>query len=100
MKAYLVGFFKITDPKKYHAEYVKPALALIAKHGGTPLIIADECMVKEGRLPDGRFVVIEFPDMQAAEAFYSDPDYQPIKPVRQALTQSILAFVQGIELPH
>lgn len=100
MKAYLVGFFQIADPAKYHAEYVKPALALIAKHGGKPIIIADECMVKEGRLPEGRFVVIEFPDMEAAEAFYADPGYQPIKPVRQALTQSILAFARGIEAPH
>lgn len=100
MKAYLVGFFQITDSQKYHAEYVKPALALIAKHGGKPLIIADQCTTKEGRLPEGRFVVIEFPSMQAAEAFYGDPDYQPIKPVRQALTQSTLAFVQGVDLPH
>ena len=87
MKAYLVGFFQISDVARYRAEYVKPALALIAKHGGKPLIVADECMSKEGRLPDGRFVVIEFPDMQ-------------IKPVRQALTQSILAFVQGVDLPR
>jgi uncharacterized protein (DUF1330 family) len=100
MKAYLIGFFQITDPKKYHADYVAPALGLIAKHGGKPLIVADECMTKEGRLPDGRFVVIEFPDMQSAEAFYSDPDYLPLKPVRQALTQSTLAFVQGIDLPR
>lgn len=100
MKAYLVGFFQISDPQKYHAEYVKPALALIAKHGGKPLIIADECMIKEGQLPAGRCVVIEFPDMKAAEAFYADPDYQPIKPVRQALTRSILAFANGIDVPH
>jgi uncharacterized protein (DUF1330 family) len=38
--------------------------------------------------------------MQAAEAFYSDPEYQPIKPVRQALTRSILAFVHGIDTAH
>jgi len=100
MKAYLVGFFQISNPEKYHAEYVNPALALIARHGGKPLIIADECAVKEGKLPDGRFVVIEFPTMQAAEAFYNDPDYQPIKPVRQALTHSILALVPGINVPH
>lgn len=99
MKAYLVGFFQISNPEKYHTEYVKPALGLIAKHGGKPLIVADECIIKEGRLPEGRFVVIEFPDMQAAQAFYNDPDYQPIKPVRLALTQSILAFVQGIQAP-
>jgi uncharacterized protein (DUF1330 family) len=100
MKAYLVGFFQITEAQKYHAEYVKPALALISKHGGKPLIIADDCVPKEGRLPDGRFVVIEFPNMEAAEAFYNDPDYQSIKPVRQALTRSILAFVQGPDRPH
>ena len=100
MKAYLVGFFQITDHEKYHSDYVEPTLSLIAKHGGKPLIIADECMMKEGKLPDGRFVVIEFPDMKAADAFYGDPDYQPLKPVRQALAQSILAFVQGIDSPH
>ena len=99
MKAYLVGFIQINDPEKYHSDYVEPVLPLIARHGGKPLIIADECMVKEGHLPDGRLVVIEFPDMQAADAFYDDPDYQPLKPVRQALTQSALAFVQGIDLP-
>lgn len=37
--------------------------------------------MKEERLPEGRFVVLKFPDTEAAEAFYNEPDYQPIKPV-------------------
>tara|TARA_R110002096_G_scaffold32139_1_gene93627 strand:- start:455 stop:748 length:294 start_codon:yes stop_codon:yes gene_type:complete len=95
MKAYLVGFFKISDPKKYYSDYVEPVLKIIAKHGGHPLIVSDQCLNKEGHLPEGRFVVIEFPDMKTAETFYNDPEYLPYKPVRQALTHSTLAFVEG-----
>ncbi len=99
MKAYLFGFFEINDLEKYHKSYVEPALALIAKYGGKPLIVSDEHVTKEGRLPDGRLVVIEFPDMSAAEAFWHDPEYQPLKPVRQALTRSNLAFAHGFDPP-
>jgi len=96
MKAYLVGFFQISEPEKYHAEYVAPVLPIIAKHGGRPLIVSDETVPKEGKMPEGRLVVIEFPDMKTAEAFYADPEYLPYKPIRQALTHSTLAFVEGL----
>ena len=96
MKAYIVGFFEISDPEKYHAEYVAPVIEIIAKHGGRPLIVSDHPVNKEGKLPEGRVVVIEFPDMETAEAFFADPEYLPYKPVRQALTRSTLAFVEGL----
>lgn len=46
----------------------------------------------------GRLVIVEFPSREHAEAFYADPDYQPLIKVRQKLSQSDAAiFDKGFE---
>ena len=54
------------------------------------------CSVKvlEGNFPEGRVVIVEFQSMEKAEAFYADPDYQPLKEVRSKFSQSDSAIVE------
>jgi uncharacterized protein (DUF1330 family) len=40
-------------------------------------------------------VVIEFPSRAAAEAFYSDPAYEPVRAIRWAAAESELILVDG-----
>jgi len=39
-------------------------------------------------------VIVEFPSKEHAEAFYSDPDHQPLIEVRNRFTQSDSAIVE------
>ena len=42
-------------------------------------------------------VVIEFPDRVAAQAWYDDPDYQPLKELRRTGSQLDFVLVDGLE---
>ena len=61
------------------------------------LVRGSEAVPKEGDLRLKRLVVLEFPDMQSAEAFYSSPEYQPVLDLRLRSAHTSLASVQGYE---
>jgi uncharacterized protein (DUF1330 family) len=42
-------------------------------------------------------IVLEFPDREAALAFHNDPEYEPYRNLRQALSDSNLVVVDGDE---
>jgi len=69
-------------------EYLPKTAALIAKHGGKVLIggnAPQALMALEGEAqPLLSVVIVEFPSLEHAQAFYNDPDYAPLKPLRQA----------------
>ena len=68
----------------WRAEY-KPKLApLVEKHGGKFLVrgrAPKELLEGKEKLPD-TIVVLEFPSMEDARAWYNDPDYAPLIKLR------------------
>ena len=95
MRGYLVATVEITDPEGFgrYGEAVSP---LVARHGGRYLIRGGEAETREGAPMTRRQVVIEFPSMEAARAFYDDPDYAPVRAMRFASASTNLALVPGI----
>ena len=55
---------------------------LIAAHGGRYLARAATGTALEGRAAGDRFHLLEFPDAEAAQAFWSSPEYLALKPGR------------------
>lgn len=51
--------------------------------------------VLEGELP-GDLVIIEFPDLATARAWYDSEDYQSIIPLRTRNTSSVVALTEGV----
>jgi uncharacterized protein (DUF1330 family) len=49
----------------------------------------------EGEFGFDRFVVIEFPSLEAARRFYGSPEYAPLLGLRTETTRSQVAFVEG-----
>ncbi len=100
MPAYLIGRVELRDPG-YIAEYRSKTLPLIQKYGGQNLVGAIrgtpsmEALEGDESLPTAIFV-IEFPTMEKAKAFYSDPEYAPMIALRQAGSDSDLVLVQGL----
>jgi len=94
MKAYMITFVRFQNYEAYQREYITAAHAILTAHGGKAVAVSDERKVIEGTLPEGRIVIVEFPSMEHAEAFYSDPDYQPLKKIRHKYAQCDSAIVE------
>jgi uncharacterized protein (DUF1330 family) len=95
MAAYLIVNLEVTDPvafEKYRSE-VGP---LVSKHGGEYLIRGGKHEVLEGNWRPSRLVLLRFPEMKAAKAFLDDPEYQPLKALRQRAAKSDFVAVEGI----
>ena len=94
MTAYLIATIDVHDADGYKA-YKDTAPALITKHGGRYIVRGGERDVVEGSWPDGRIVVLEFPDWDSANAFADDPAYEPVAAIRHATTESYIWIVEG-----
>ena len=93
-KAYLIGEVEVHDPEQY-AKYTAKTPDAIAKHGGKFIVRGGAWDALEGEAPKGRVVVIEFPSLDAARAFYQSDDYQPLIPIRQSASEGRLFLVEG-----
>ena len=93
--AFLVGNFKVNDPALM-AEYGHNAAPLVEKYGGKMVISADALNVVEGQAQP-ILVIIQFPDIDKANAFYHSGEYAPLKQLRiQATSGGFLAVTQGL----
>ena len=96
MPTYLLANVRVNDAERYK-DYVANVPALIAKHGGKYRVRGGDFEVLEGRWSPDRLVVLEFPDREAALAFYNDPDYEPFRSLRQSVTDSSVVLVDGFD---
>ena len=94
MPAYIIVNIEVTDREGF-ARYRDAVPPLIAKHGGRYLVRGGELQVKEGAPGWQRLVVLEFPTLAAAHAFYDDPAYAPLLALRLASTNSQMVMVEG-----
>jgi uncharacterized protein (DUF1330 family) len=72
---------------------------VIAQYGGRYLVRAGAVHPLEGELGIDRFVVLEFPSMEAARRFYDSPEYAPLLKLRTETTRSRVALVEGYDAP-
>lgn len=96
MAAYAIFDVEIRDASRYQEFMlrVKPALeeagARYLARGGTH-------KVYEGDWQPRRIVLLEFPSIEAFEAFYRGPVYQGLKNIRDACSSARLVSVEGVE---
>lgn len=81
MPAYAVAHLHNVDLGPGIVEYLERIDATLAPFGGKFLVHGAGQVVKEGPA-DGNVVVIEFPDMAAAEGWYDSPAYRDILALR------------------
>jgi uncharacterized protein (DUF1330 family) len=97
MTAYLIAEHSITDPEKFEEYRVKVG-PIIARHGGRYISKAGSLQQVE---PDNavwqpeRVVIIEFPTKAALDAWYADPDYQPLIALRRQGARDMLLTLEG-----
>ncbi len=98
MPAYLIAQVKIHDPETYK-RYTERSPAIIAEFGGRILARGGPSEVLEGHAPPRRVVLVEFPSMEAARAFYHSPAYQEAKSIRAPASEAEFVIVEGVDPP-
>ena len=83
MPAYWIARAKINDPVEYR-KYTDLVPAIIAKHGGKVLARGGEFEIMEGPEYFERFVVIEFPSLEAGTACFKSDEYNEAAAFRRA----------------
>jgi uncharacterized protein (DUF1330 family) len=94
-KGYVLAKVAVRDAKAYEG-YRSRVLPTIEAHGGSFLVRAGAANVKEGGWTNPRLVVLEFPSVAAAEAWYGSAAYQAILPLRTANADSDVVIVAGV----
>lgn len=95
MPGYLVAQIFIHDEAAY-AQYRAGVPAVIAAFGGRFLIRGGTPEAMEGSTPAKRLVVVEFPSIEAARAFYGSAEYAPLLKQRLASSSGDLMLVDGV----
>jgi len=97
MAAYVIVRVSEVRDTGWRAEYGPKTTALIQKHSGKFLASsgAKESLEGSGKLPSN-IIVIEFPSMDHAKAWYNDPEYAPLIKLRQSGASAEIVLVEGL----
>ena len=92
MTAYFILTHTITDFETYRSEYIPQVLTFIAKYDGEIIVASPDAEPLQGNPAKG-VVVIRFPSEEAVRGFVNDPEYQPAKELRIAITTNANAVL-------
>ncbi len=93
--AYVIVDIEVTDPKTYD-RYRELAAPTVAAYGGRYLVRGGSVECLEGSWTPSRFVILEFPALEAARAWWASTEYAPAKVLRHASARSEMLVVQGV----
>ena len=96
MPAYIIVETDIHDPAQYE-RYQAASPGAVAAGGGTFIVRGGELAVLEGDWHPSRLVVLEFPDLEAAKAFYESDEHQAAIKLREGAANLRMVAVQGVD---
>jgi uncharacterized protein (DUF1330 family) len=83
MPAYWIARAQIHDPVEYK-KYTDLVPGILQKHGGKVLVRGGKYQIMEGPETFHRFIVIEFPSLEAGVACFQSPEYVAAAAFRRA----------------
>ncbi|MER5663706.1 DUF1330 domain-containing protein [Streptomyces mirabilis] len=95
MPAYAIAHLQEAAPHPEIAEYIERIPTTFEPYGGRFLVHAAQHEVKEGSWP-GHVVVIGFPGIAEARAWWDSPAYQEIAPLRSRHIEGEIILVEGV----
>ena len=93
-KGIVIALVDVTDPDAFQA-YGAKAGAAVEKHGGRYIARGGRTISLEGDPAPQRVVLIEFPSLDAAEAYYNSAEYQDAKSAREGAADARFIAVEG-----
>jgi uncharacterized protein (DUF1330 family) len=94
MAAYIVAQFDVKDWDKFR-EYGKRTARTIASFGGRFIARGGEMVTLEGPQDTMRIVLMEFPSIEKATAFYQSPDYTVTRKLREGCAVAKFVAIDG-----
>jgi uncharacterized protein (DUF1330 family) len=95
MAAYVIANIDVTDPAAYD-QYRQGVLPTIERYGGRFLVRGGAAESFEGTWTPKRIVVLEFPGMDQARAWYRSTEYAPLLEMRKRASKGDLFIVAGV----
>jgi uncharacterized protein (DUF1330 family) len=95
MPAYVIASVTDAWDQEKLVEYRRRNTDVVAAHGGRFIVRGGEQETLEGDWSPLRLVVMEFPDRDAARAWYESEDYAPLRELRQAASVTEIVLVDG-----
>lgn len=95
MPAYIIIRIAADEPGLLK-DYQMAAPAIIEKYHGRFLARGGQVVTLEGPTESRRVVIIEFPTLADAEAFYHSPQYTEARRLREGIATAEVVAVDGI----
>jgi len=95
MPAYVIADIEVLDPVAYE-EYKRLASPTPAQFGGRYIVRGAPVQIVEGEWSPRRLVILEFPSLAQAKAWYESEEYSQARAIRHQSARSNLIFVEGV----
>jgi uncharacterized protein (DUF1330 family) len=95
MSAFIIVEIAVKDAAGYE-EYKKLTPASIAAYNGKFVVRGGHCETLEGGWAPQRIVVLEFPDVNSAKAWWASEEYAPAKAIRLRTARTKMIVVNGV----
>ncbi|MCI4440482.1 DUF1330 domain-containing protein [Tibeticola sp.] len=93
--AYVIADVTVTNPEQY-AQYRTLSSIAIERHGAEICVRGGATVTLEGDWTPGRIVVLKFPNLAAAQAFYDSPEYRAARAAREGACVMRMIAVEGV----
>lgn len=94
MKAYIIVDVSVNDAVRYE-DYKKLTPGSLIPFEGKFIARGGTTEVLEGSWKPGRLVILEFPSMEKAKAWWGSDVYGPAKALRQSIASTNMILTEG-----
>lgn len=99
MPAYMIVTAKIADRDAFINNYGAAAGKLVTQFGGKYVLRGPGAELLEGGFGDGASMVIsEWPDKDAAKAFWNSPEYAEAKKLREGIADCQVLLIEAAKI--
>jgi uncharacterized protein (DUF1330 family) len=93
--AYILANVRVTNPQQYE-EYKKFSTLAMQAHGAEVCVRGGATEVLEGDWTPDRVVLLKFPSMEKAKAFYASQEYKRAIEARQGAAIMRMVAIEGV----
>ena len=93
--AYVLANVDVKDPAAYE-EYKRLSTIAMKAHGAEVCVRGGKTEVLEGDWSPHRVVLLKFPSMEKAKAFYDSTEYQAAKKAREGIAVMRMVLIEGV----
>jgi len=95
MTTYVIADIEVTDPEGFE-EYKKLAGPAVEQYGGKYIARGGRVETLEGDWAPTRLVLLQFDNGEQAQRWWTSPEYEKAKAVRQKTANARLIMVEGL----